>query len=83
MEAETETLQGKPIAKGYLILQKRGKHLRKTDPVWFLKTTNIFTLIQWVNEKCVFDVVLGGFSEDRYTYSGRLGQKQYKDSGIR
>lgn len=32
--------------------------------------------------KSLFDVVLGGFTEGTHTYSGRLGQKQYKDLGI-
>lgn len=39
--------------------------------------------IQGVNEKRIFGVVFRGFMEDVYTYSGRLGHKQYKDLEIR
>lgn len=31
----------------------------------------------------MFDVVLREYMEDVYMYSGRLGQKQYKDLEIR
>lgn len=78
-------MQGKLIAEGYLVTEIRGKQLKKNGSSAVSENNKYICFKVELSElmKSLFDAVLGGFTEDTYTHSGRLGQKQHKDLGIR
>lgn len=87
MEPATEILQGRLVEKGYVVTWVRGKKKKSEKWIqcgfWRKQTYLCEDGTQWVKDKCMFDVVLREYMEDVYMYSGRLGQKQYKDLEIR